>query len=146
MTPASKYTAMAEALRDFNTYQELNQLQINMWEELTNAGLRVNPYNSWKPFNAVDHIGVYFHTYNLGHNYDWIMQQKNIELSHSNQVKAVFKHSHVLANGIELSAKIPEENMMMLELLGKVDIEVTKAQPITITKKVFCPTGMSASF
>jgi len=60
-------------------------------------------------------------------------------------VKAEFERKYIF-RGVTfeinnwLIATIPEEELILLELLGKVETTIIKAQPSTIVKSVFCPT------
>ena len=116
MTLASGYTALAEALRDFNTYQELNQLYINMmWDaqEFHHPNMPVINHNVYTKGITI--------SANLKYNVDYdtlIASTKGtLSINGADTIRLSFSYSHTLSNGLVLPcedfviAEIPNEDM-----------------------------------
>ena len=149
MTKAEHYTALAETLRDFRTYSKLNQLCIDMYEDLANSSVAIDPMNTSISITS-EGLRMYLNdTYNWDYSYDTVLARPEVQLSYGNAVEAIIEKEILLDNSIVLSCTqtlrcdIPKDQMILLELLGKVTVNVEKAQLSSVTKTVYCPTSTS---
>lgn len=153
-TITEKINAVSEALRDFNTYQELNQLHVDMIYFAESIGSSVDNFNvdiNRRSITVTDSFDIELCIISIfkGHTYESLLDCEGVELGH-NAVTLKKTFTKTLRNGTKLicvehfSSYIPDEEMEMLELLGKVNVEVIPAQLAKVSKSVFCPTGQSS--
>lgn len=134
-------------LADFRTYDIVRQAQIDLMyhfnvffipiqeialRETDKLSLKIkNPCIGFRvPYNKIAHLTT--------------------EIAYDNSITARFSKEYTF-QGITfvisdyLTAEIPEEELTLLELLGKVEVTIEEAQPSKTTKTIFCPNPDSNS-
>jgi len=127
------------ALADFRAYDVIRQAHIDL---MYHFGVFFIPTQKVS-LNEIFKVKVLIDSTGIGY------QQPYEKIAHlatdlwlNNQIQAKFTKEYTFQDisfriSDYLAAPIPEEEMLMLELLGKVDIQVTTS---TTTKSVFCST------
>lgn len=155
MNDIEKARALADALADFRTYNVIRQAYIDAVTYGFSIGATLGYWNELRPqhWQSLDKITVYASGLSSRKmDYLVLLKQPNVDMGHSNNIIVNDKRKYKAPNGflIEISntyeADIPPEELAVLELIGKVEVEHIPAQPSRTEKRVFCPTGMGDPF
>jgi hypothetical protein len=129
-------------LADFRAYNVIRQAQIDIMYHFNVFFTPIQEVSLSKE----DKITVKINSIGIGYteSYDEIAHIVT-DLHYDNIIRAQFKKEYIFKDVTfiiddYLVANIPEEELLLLELLGKVEVTITKAQPSTVTKSIFCPT------
>lgn len=147
LTTAESLVLMAEAARDFRTYDYIRQCIIDLWEKEQEMGLTTEAWNN-HPSTNFEAASRCIHVRSFMWDqpaYETILECQPLSIGYGNKVVHEWVRKHKLPNGIVVRitrnylANIPEEDMATLELLGKVNCEIIEAKPSHVEKTVFCP-------
>ena len=134
-------------LKDFRAYDVIRQAQIDL---MYHFNIFISPRQTVSLY-LVDKVMIKVNSIGIGH----FKPYKEIahlitSITYDNKIKADFKKEYTF-RGVTfiiddyVMAEIPEEELILLELLGKVTVTVIEAQPSTITKSIFCPSQIPQS-
>ncbi len=131
--------AIKKALAEHQAYNVIRQAHIDLMYHFN----KFYTVNMEVALNSTNQINILWH--NIGYiiEYDTIAD-KVTEITYDNSINAQFTKTYQYKDvtfriSDYLNAKIPEEELALLELLGKVEITITEAQPSKVEKTIFCP-------